>query len=130
MSGDDRDEKKVDARQRGDVGGGGANRLKAVTSGGAVNSAIDAGGEASVRTGDEEGGRGLLLLGDGAKVGGAEMHRAESASGLDQLHQFGVAAEKPLGTEGTRQSRLEGEMGAKGIEVEDGGARGGNRRKR
>jgi hypothetical protein len=49
------------------------------------------------------------------------MHRAESASGLDQLHQFGVAGEKPLGTEGTRQSRLEGERGAREIEVEDGG---------
>ncbi len=133
MSGEDRVEKKVDARQRGDVGRGGTRRLKAVTSGGAANSAIDAGGEASVRAWDEEGGRGLLLLGDGVKVGGregAEMHRAESASGLDQLHQFSVAGEKPLGTEGTRQSKLEGERGARGIEVEDGGARGGDRGKR
>jgi hypothetical protein len=57
------------------------------------------------------------------------MHRAESASGLDQLHQFGVAGEKPLGTEETKQSRLEGERGARGIEVEDGGVRGGDRGK-
>ena len=133
MSGDDGVEKKVDARQRGDVGGGGARRLKAVTPGGAANSAINAGGQATVRAWTEEGGGGPLLLGDGVKVGGrggAEMHRAESTSGLDQLHQFGVAGEKPLGTEGTRKSRLEGERGARGIEVEDGGARGGDRGKR
>jgi hypothetical protein len=94
VSGDDRVEKKVDARKRGEVGDGGARRLKVVTSGGAANSAIDAGGEASVRAWDEEGGRGPLLFGDGVKVGGrggAEMHRAES--GLIQLHQFGVADE-------------------------------------
>ncbi len=39
----------------------------------------------------------------------------------DQLHQFGVAGEKPLGTEGTRESRFEGKRGARGIEIEDGG---------
>ncbi len=85
-----------------------------VTSGGAANSAFDARCEASVRAWYEEGGRGPLLFGDEVKVGeggGAEMHRAESTSGPDQLHQFGVAGEKPLGTEGTRQSRLEGERG-------------------
>ncbi len=111
----------------------GARRLKAVTSGGATNSASDAGGEASGRAWDEEGGREPLLLGYGVKVGGrggAKMHRAESTSRLDQLHQFGVAGEEPLGTEGTRQSRLEGERGARGIEVEDGDARGGDRGKR
>ncbi len=110
------------------MGGGGARRLKAFTSGGAANSAIDAGGEALIRAWDEEGGRGPLIFGDGVKVGGrggAEMHRAESASGLDQLHQFGVAGEKPLGTDGTRQSGLEGEKAARGIEIEDGGAGGG-----
>ncbi len=71
------------------MGDGGARRLKAVTSGGAANAAIDAGDDASVRTWDEEGGRGPLLFGDGVKVGGrggAEMHRAESARCLDQLH--------------------------------------------
>ena len=58
------------------------------------------------------------------------MDGTDGASGLDQLHQFGVAGEKPLGTEGTRKSRLEGERGARGIEVEDCGARGGDRGKR
>ena len=54
------------------------------------------------------------------------MNGAEGASGLDQLHQFGVAGEKPLGTEETRESRFEGKRGAGGIEVEDGGAGGGD----
>ena len=32
------------------------------------------------------------------------MDGAEGASGLDQLHQFGVAGEKPLKTVGARQT--------------------------
>ncbi len=57
------------------------------------------------------------------------MHRAEGVSGLDQLHQFGVAGEKPLGMEGTRESRFEGKRGVRGIKVEDGGTKGGDRGK-
>ena len=40
------------------------------------------------------------------------MYGAERASGLDQLHQFGVAGEKPLQAVGTRKSRAKGERGA------------------
>jgi hypothetical protein len=46
-----------------------------------------------------EGGRRSLLLWDGIEVGalgGGKVYRAEGASGLDQLHQFGVAGEQPL----------------------------------
>ncbi len=90
MSGDDRVEEEVDAGKRGDVGGGGAGRLKAVTSGGAANPAFDGECEASVRAWNEEEGRDHFSLGMGLKWvrgrGGAEMYRAESASGLDQLH--------------------------------------------
>ena len=57
------------------------------------------------------------------------MYRAEGASGLDQLHQFGVAAEKPLQAVGTRQSRAEGEGRAGRVEVKDGGAGVGDRGK-
>ena len=52
------------------------------------------------------------------------MNGAEGASGLDQLHQLGVAGEKPLGTKGARESRFKGERGAGGVEVQDGGGGG------
>ena len=115
MSGDDRVEKKVHAGERGDVSGGGAGRLEAVTSGGAANAAVNAGGEAAKRAGEKEGGERPLLLRDRVKIGGGgggEVDGTEGASGLDQLHQFGVAGEKPLKTVGARQSRAEGERGA------------------
>jgi hypothetical protein len=54
---------------------------------------------------------------------------AEGASGLDQLHQLGVAGEKPLGTKGARESRFEGERGAGGVEVQDGDGAGGDKGK-
>ena len=97
-------------------GKGGAKRDREKEGGG--------GGRGGTEGWEKEGGRRPLLFGDGVKIGGrggAEMHRAQGASGLDQLHQFGVAGEKPLGTEGTRESRFEGKRGAGGIEVEDGG---------
>ncbi len=40
------------------------------------------------------------------------MDGTEGASGFDQLHQFGVAGEKPLQAVGARQSRAKGERGA------------------
>ena len=115
MSGDDRVEKKVHAGERGDVSGGGAGRLEAVTSGGAANAAVNAGGEAAKRAGEKEGGGRPLLLRDRVKIGGGgggEVDGKEGASGLDQLHQFGVAGEKPLKTVGARQSRAKGKGGA------------------
>jgi hypothetical protein len=79
--------------------------------------------KAAKRAGEKEGGRGPLFFCDGVVVGGGswgKVDRAEGSSGLDQLHQFGVAAEKPLRTEGARESRLEGERRSGGVEVEDG----------
>ena len=93
------------------MGGGGAGRLEAVTSGGAANATVYAGGEAAERAGEKEGGDRPLLFGDGVKVGGGgggEVDGTEGASGLDQLHQFGVAGEKPLKTVGARQGRAKG----------------------
>ncbi len=37
------------------------------------------------------------------------MNGAEGASRLDQIHQFGVAGEKPLRAVGTRQARSKSE---------------------
>ena len=129
MSRDDRVEKKIDAGERRDVGGRGTRRLEPVTSGGAANATVNAGGEASKRAGEKKGGRGPLLLGDGIEVGwggGGKVDRAEGASGLNQLHQFGVAGEKPLHAMRTREGRAEGERGAGGVKVEDGCAGGGD----
>ena len=115
MSRDDRVEKKIYAGERSDVGDRGTRRLEPVTSGGAANTTVNAGGEASKRAVEKKGGRGPLLLGDGIEVGwegGGKVDRAEGASGLDQLHQFGVAGEKPLETVGARQGRAKGKGGA------------------
>ena len=111
----DRVEEKIHTGERSDVGGGGAGRLEAVTSGGAANAAVNAGGEAAKRAGEKEGGGRPLLLRDRVKVGGGgggEVDGTEGASGLDQLHQFGVAGEKPLETVGARQGRAKGKGGA------------------
>jgi hypothetical protein len=111
----DRVEKKVYTGERGNVSGGGAGRLEAVTSGGAANTTVHAGGEAAKRAGEKEGGERPLLLRDRVEVGGGgggEVDGAEGSSGLDQLHQFGVAGEKPLKTVGARQSRAKGKRGA------------------
>jgi hypothetical protein len=121
---DDRVNEKIDAGERGDVGGGGGKK----TQGGHLRRCRELGDRSGPGMRREE--RDHFSLGMGLKYpvgerGGAEMHRAESGSGVDQLHQFGVAGKKPLGTEGTRQSRLEGKRGAREIEVEDEGAGGG-----
>ena len=111
----DRVKEKVNAGERSDVSGGGAGRLEAVTAGGAANATVHAGGEAAKMAGEKEGGGRPLLLGDGVKVGGGgggEVDGTEGASGLDQLHQFGVAGEKPLRAVGARQSGTKGERGA------------------
>ena len=52
------------------------------------------------------------------------MDGTEGASGLDQLHQFGVAGEKPLKTVGARQGRAKGKGRAGRVKVKDGGANG------
>ena len=106
------------------MSGGGAGRLEAVTSGGAANAAVNAGGEAAKRAGEKEGGERPLFFRDRVKIGGGgggEVDGAEGASGLDQLHQFGVAGEKPLETVGARQGRAKGKGGARRVEVEDRG---------
>ena len=54
------------------------------------------------------------------------MDGTEGASGLDQLHQFGVAGEKPLRAVGARQGGTKGERGAGRVKVKDGGAGGGD----
>jgi hypothetical protein len=120
VSGDDRVEEKIDTGERSDVGGRETRRLEPVTSGGAANATVNAGGEASERVGDKEGGRGPLLLGDGIEVGGwggGKVYGEEGASGLDPLHQFGVAGEKPLQAMRARKGRAEGERGAGWVEV-------------
>ena len=106
---------KVNAGERGDVSGGGAGRLEAVTAGGAANATVHAGGGAAERAGEKERGERPFFFGNGVEVGGgrgSEMDRTEGASGFNQLHQFGVAGEKPLQAEGTRQSRTKGEREA------------------
>ena len=52
------------------MSGGGAGRLEAVTSGGAANAAVNAGGETAKRAGEKEGGERPLLLRDRVEVGG------------------------------------------------------------
>ncbi len=111
------------------MSGWGARKLEAVTAGSAANATVHAGGETAERAGEKEGGERPLLFGDGVEIGGrggSEMDGAEGASGFDQLHQFGVAGEKPLQAVGTRQSRSEGKGRAGRVEVKDGGAGGGD----
>jgi hypothetical protein len=111
------------------MSGGGAGRLEAVTAGGAANATVHAGGGASERAGEKEGGERPFLLGNGVEVGwgrGGEMDGTEGASSFDQLHQFGVAGEKPLQAVGTSESRSVGERRAGRVEVKDGGAGGGD----
>ncbi len=115
MARHDRVEEQVNAGERSDMSGGGAGRLEAVTAGGIANATVNAGGEAAKRTGEKEGGERPLLFRDGVKVGGGgggKVDGTEGASGLDQLHQFGVAGEKPLQAVGARQSGTKGERGA------------------
>jgi hypothetical protein len=134
VSGDDRIEEKVDGGERSDKGGGGNRGLEAVATGRASHAPVDPRSEATEGAGDEEGGGRPLLLDHrievsgrrGGKVNGTE-NGTEGASGLDQLHQFGVAGEKPLGTEGAGESRLESERGARGVEVQDGNRARGDR---
>ena len=54
------------------------------------------------------------------------MDGTEGASGLDQLHQFGVAGEKPLQAVGARQGSTKGERGPGKVKVKAGGAGGGD----
>ena len=67
MARHDRVKEKVNAGERGDVSGGGAGRVKAVTSGGAANATVHAGGEAAKRAGEKEGERDHFSLGTGLK---------------------------------------------------------------
>ncbi len=80
-----------------------------------MDTPVNAGGETTARTGEKEGGKRPLLFGYGIEVGGGrggKVYRAEGASGLDQLHRFGVAGEKPLQAVRTREGRAEGERRA------------------
>jgi hypothetical protein len=94
---------------------------------------VEGGTEDSRRSppaGNEEGGGRPLLLDHRVEVSGrrgGKVNGTEGASDLDQLHQFGVAGKKPLGTEGTGESRLESERGARGVEVQNGGRACGDR---
>ncbi len=56
--------------------------------------------------------------------------RTEGASGLDQLHQFGAAGEKPPQAVRARECRAEGERIAGRVKVRDGRAGGRNDGKR
>jgi hypothetical protein len=117
------------------MGGGGNEGLEAVATSRASHAPVgdrQHEREAAEGAGDEEGGGRPLLLNDGIKLSRGRRGKvdgAESASGLDQLHQFGVAGEKPLGTEGTGESRLESERGARGVDVQDGSRARGDREK-
>ena len=66
----DRVKQKNNAGERSDVGGGGAGRFEAITAGGTANATVHAGGEATERAGEKEGGERPLLLRDRVKVGG------------------------------------------------------------
>ena len=126
---DNRIKKEIDAGKRSDMGGRGAGRIQTITSGRATYAAVNVGGEGAKRAGDGEGGRRPLLFGDGVEVSGgrgSKVDGTEGASGLDQLHQFGVAGEKPLQAVGTREGRTKGERGARRVEVEDRRAGGGD----
>ncbi len=104
---------------------GGNRGLEAVAAGRASHAPVDPRSEAAEGSGDEEGGGRPLFFNDGAEIDwrrGGEVNGTEGASGLDQLHQFGVAGEKPLGTKGAGENRLEGERGTGGVEVQDGEA--------
>ena len=130
VSRDDRIEEKVDGGERSDKGGGGNRGLETVATGRASHAPVDPRSEATERAGNEEGGGRPLLLDHRVEVSGrrgGKVNGTEGASGLDQLHQFGVAGEKPLGTEGAGESRLESERGARGVEVKDGGRARGDR---
>ena len=65
---DNRVKKEIDAGKSSDVGGGGAGRLKPITSGGAAYATVNVGGEGAKRAGDGEGRRRPLLLRDGVEV--------------------------------------------------------------
>ena len=52
------------------MGGRWTRRLESVTFGGAANPTVNAGGEASAKAGEKEGGKRPLLFGDGIEVGG------------------------------------------------------------
>ena len=85
MARHDRVEQKVHAGERGDVSGGGAGRLEAVTSGGAANAVVNAGGEAAKRAGEKEGGERPLLLRDRVKVGGGGGGEVDGTEGACQI---------------------------------------------
>ena len=70
ISGDNRIKEEIDAGKRSDMGGRGAGRIKAITSGRAAYAAIDVGGEGAKRAGDGEGRRRPLLFGNGVEVSG------------------------------------------------------------
>ncbi len=98
----------------------------------ASHAPVDPRGEAAEGSGDEKGRVRPLFLNHGVEVGGkggSEVNGAEGASGLDQLHQLGVAGEKPLGTKGAKEGRFKCEGGAGGVEVQDRGGAGGERGK-
>ena len=57
ISRDNRIKEEIDAGKRSDMGGRGAGRVKAITSGRAAYAAIDVGGEGAKRAGDGERGK-------------------------------------------------------------------------
>jgi hypothetical protein len=103
------------------VDGGGAGRLKTITPSRTAYAAVNVRGEGAEWARDVERRRGPLFLWDGVEVGGGEEAKCTGQrvrmSGLDQLHQFGVAGEKPLQAMRTRKGRAEGERGAGWVEV-------------
>ena len=100
------------------MSGGGAGRLEAVTSGGAANAAVNAGGEATKRAGEKEGGRRPLLLGDRVEVGRGREGKVDGAEGsgsFNELNKLVVTTLEPLETVRASESRTKSEGRARRI---------------
>ncbi len=121
-------EEDVDGRERGDLGAGRAGRRgKTAIARSAANTAVYPCRVAALGAGEEERGRGPLLLRHGVVIrGGGEgvVDGAEGPGSLDELDELVVASLQPLQTMGASKSGAKGEERAGRVEVEDGGSRG------
>jgi hypothetical protein len=98
-----------------------------VTARSAANTAVYACRVAALGAGEEERGRGPLLLCHGIVIrgrGGGVVDGAEGPGSLDELEELVVASLQPLQTVGASGAKVEGRTGR--VEVEDGGSRGGD----
>ena len=121
---DNRVEKDVDSRERGDLGGGGPGGGKTVTTRSAANTTVYARRVAALGTGEEERSGGPLLLRHGVTVrgeGGSVVDGTEGPGSFDKLNKLVVASLQPLQTVGASESGAEGEGRARRVKVEDRG---------